>query len=405
MKKKKILEVAAVCLVFLIMAGYMEVTEHTLNGKNQIIRGSPGGPAQEVELKLDAGKLLENYDYKLNVPSVGITEKSARKYLSDAKKEIDHSFFSNGEEAGHVTSSVNMKESYVSGLVKAEWILDNYQAVDVDGNMIEDAVGEEGMLITATAELSSGEYKEEYIFSFMVYPRDLSDEEQLLKDIHSAVLEEGEKKGNQKFTLPEEIKGVKLSWKEKKQHLVWKVLFFEIIIVFLLYLSQKEHRRISLKERKEQMQLDYSEVVNKLLILLGSGMTLKQSWNRISTQYLDKREKKEVSRRHIYEEMVITSHEIADGESDRVAYQKFGERTDISSYQRLVRILIQNLQTGSRGLCKLLGQEAESAMEDRKALAKKLGEEAGTKMLMPLIMMLGIVIAIIIVPAILSFNV
>jgi tight adherence protein C len=34
-----------------------------------------------------------------------------------------------------------------------------------------------------------------------------------------------------------------------------------------------------------------------------------------------------------------------------------------------------------------------------------LGEEAGTKMLLPLMMMLGIVIAIIMIPAMLSFQV
>lgn len=404
MNKKKILEVAVICLAFLVMAGYAEATGHTLNGKNQIIRGSPGGAAQEVELKLDAGKLLEDYDYNLSIPSVGITEKNAKKYFADAKKEIDKGFFSDGEQADHVTLSVNMKESYVGGLVKAEWFLGNYQIVDMDGNMIEDAMPEEGTLVTATAGLSCGGYKEEYAFSFMVYPRALSEEEQLLKDIRTAVQEEGEKKGSRKFTLPDEVKGVKLNWYEKKQYLILKVLFFEIIVVILLVLSDRERKRVSLKERREQMQLDYSEVVNKLLILLGSGMTLKQSWNRISAQYMDKRKKKEVSKRHIYEEMVITAHEISDGESDRLAYQKFGERTDLSSYQRLVRILVQNLQTGSSGLCKLLGQEAESAMEERKALAKKLGEEAGTKMLMPLIMMLGIVIAIIIVPALLSFK-
>ena len=56
------------------------------------------------------------------------------------------------------------------------------------------------------------------------------------------------------------------------------------------------------------------------------------------------------------------------------------------------------------GLCELLEQEAADAMEERKTLARKLGEEAGTKMLMPLILMLGIVIAIIMVPAMLSFN-
>ena len=60
--------------------------------------------------------------------------------------------------------------------------------------------------------------------------------------------------------------------------------------------------------------------------------------------------------------MIITNHEILDGESERLAYQKFGERVDLGEYQRLIRILLQNLQTGSRGLCKLLEQESENAL-------------------------------------------
>jgi hypothetical protein len=63
------------------------------------------------------------------------------------------------------------------------------------------------------------------------------------------------------------------------------------------------------------------------------------------------------------------------------------------------------MHTGSKGLCRLLEQESQNALEERRALARKLGEEAGTKMLLPLMMMLGIVIAIIMVPAMLSFQV
>jgi len=44
-----------------------------------------------------------------------------------------------------------------------------------------------------------------------------------------------------------------------------------------------------------------------------------------------------------------------------------------------------------------------SAFELRKNLAKKLGEEAGTKLLLPLFMMLGVVMVMIVVPAFLSF--
>ena len=199
--------------------------------------------------------------------------------------------------------------------------------------------------------------------------------------------------------------GVTLEWREPKQYLLIKVLFFEIVIMVLLYFVVQERKRTEEKERQDQMRLDYAEFVNKLLILLGSGMSLKQSLNRISARYLDKRQKKQTKKRFLYEELLVTNYEIQDGESERRAYQKFGERTGLSCYHRLVRILIQNLQTGNRGLCELLGQEATVALEERKALAKKLGEEAGTKMLLPLIMMLGIVIAIIMVPAMQSFSI
>ena len=239
----------------------------------------------------------------------------------------------------------------------------------------------------------------------MVVPPELTKEEQLLADIETAMTTEREKEGEAYFQLPQSVDGVSLKWSEPKQHLVVKVLFFEIIIVVLLYFVAQERTRTAEKARQDQMHLDYAEFVNKLLILLGSGMSLKQSLNRISARYVDKREKKQTKERALYEELLRTNYEIQDGESERLAYQKFGERTGLSCYHRLVRILIQNLQTGNRGLCELLGQEAAAALEERKALARKLAEEAGTKMLLPLLMMLGIVIAIIMVPAMQLFAI
>ena len=44
-----------------------------------------------------------------------------------------------------------------------------------------------------------------------------------------------------------------------------------------------------------------------------------------------------------------------------------------------------------------------AAFEQRKNLAKKLGEEAGTKLLLPLFLMLGVVMIMMVVPAFLAF--
>ena len=53
----------------------------------------------------------------------------------------------------------------------------------------------------------------------------------------------------------------------------------------------------------------------------------------------------------------------------------------------------------------LLGREAEEAFDDRKNLARKLGEEAGTKLMIPMFLMLIVVFAIVIVPAFFSIQV
>jgi hypothetical protein len=404
MNKKKVVEVGVVCVLLLVLAGYVEETEHNLNSENQIARGSPGSRSDQVELILDAGDVVKNYDYEVVVPAEGITQTQASEYFTQAKEEVEQTFYSDGDSAECVTASVHMEESYVDGLVRAEWSLDSYHVMDTSGAIVEDALDEDGEMVQATAEMSCGDYREEYVFSFMVYPRELSGEERLLQAVQTAIEEQSAKKGDSYLTLPDEVDGVTLQWREKKQHLVWKVLFFEILVLILLRLAVLERAKTAEKERKEQMLLDYSDVVSKLLILLGSGMTLKQSWNRISAQYLDKRQKKEIAQHYVYEEMLITNHAICDGESEHKAYQKFGERTGLGAYQRLMRILLQNMQTGSRGICQLLEQESQSALEERKALARKLGEEAGTKMLLPLMLMLGIVIAIIMVPAMLSFQ-
>ena len=54
---------------------------------------------------------------------------------------------------------------------------------------------------------------------------------------------------------------------------------------------------------------------------------------------------------------------------------------------------------------KLLELEAIDAFEERKNMAKKYGEEAGTKMLFPMIVMLMVVMGIIMLPAVMAFAV
>ena len=72
-------------------------------------------------------------------------------------------------------------------------------------------------------------------------------------------------------------------------------------------------------------------------------------------------------------------------------------------YKTLSTLLIQNLQKGSRYLADLLEKESVEAWEERKRKARVLGDTAATKLLLPMVLMLLVVMAVIMLPACLSF--
>ena len=73
-------------------------------------------------------------------------------------------------------------------------------------------------------------------------------------------------------------------------------------------------------------------------------------------------------------------------------------------YGKLGTLLSQNLQKGNAGITEALEAESKDAFEDRKADARRAGEEAGTKLLLPMGIMLLVVMMIVILPAFMSFS-
>jgi predicted FMN-binding regulatory protein PaiB len=82
-----------------------------------------------------------------------------------------------------------------------------------------------------------------------------------------------------------------------------------------------------------------------------------------------------------------------------VAFERFGKRCRIPSYNKLSTLVSQNIRKGASNLPILLKEEAREAFEDRKHLARKQGEQAGTKLLGPMMLLLILTMVVILVPA------
>lgn len=85
------------------------------------------------------------------------------------------------------------------------------------------------------------------------------------------------------------------------------------------------------------------------------------------------------------------------------AYENFAKRCGHPKYRTLSALLIQNLKKGNRQLLDILEKESAEAFEERKRYARVQGEAAATKLLIPMVLMLFIVLIILIVPACISF--
>ena len=68
-----------------------------------------------------------------------------------------------------------------------------------------------------------------------------------------------------------------------------------------------------MKLRNNQLLLDYPEIINKFILLINAGMTIKQAWSKIPEDYRQKLNKGEINIRYAYEEMLVTLNELKLG--------------------------------------------------------------------------------------------
>ena len=125
-------------------------------------------------------------------------------------------------------------------------------------------------------------------------------------------------------------------------------------------------------------------------------MNIRSAWEKIAGSVPENNENP------VYEEMRITCREMEGGVAEAEAYARFGRRVRQQCYVRFVTLLAQNVKRGNAALLSLLRQEAFAALNEHAAFVKRAGEESATKLLLPMIMLMGMVMTLIIVPAFMS---
>ncbi len=395
------LSVSAVALLVLWIDNNQQIP-HDKSGAGVLSRNGHGEGERKEELRVVVGELKENIT--ITISEQEYTGRQFEQAVQTTEENLENLVLGENSSLDEVRSRLNLVSEIPDTGIRVSWELDNYEVMNLQGELRPENLTDDGTLVKLKAVLSYGEERAEISFYARVYPPILNRTEKVLKKLNEEIerLDE-ESREEENLRLPSSIDGTPVIWKHGRNFRAAGLMLLGIVLTLFLYVSEQEKKKQEIKLREMQLALDYPQMVSKFTLYLGAGMTVRKAWYRIVGDYESQKEIK--GKRAVYEEMIYTMHEIQGGSPEGECYEKFGERCGLQTYKKFAAILSQNLKKGTKGLTSLLNQEAKQAFEERKSLAKQLGEEAGTKMLIPMFLMLAVVLVIIVVPAFFSIQI
>lgn len=173
-------------------------------------------------------------------------------------------------------------------------------------------------------------------------------------------------------------------------------IFFSLSLLGVLFFLPEYEIFQRIKKRHLEIRLDFPDFLNKLILLVNAGMPVSRAWEKIALNTAkDTALVREINR------VVL---EIKGGKPETQAYEAFARRCRMPEVTRFISVILQNLKKGNAEMVVILRLQANECWGMRKHAAKRLGEEASTKLLFPMMLMFIAILLIVATPAIIALK-
>lgn len=335
------------------------------------------------------------YSFALTVQPRKYRQEKLQKLFDAFREELPGLICGGNESLDCVREDLQLQEEYDDYPFTVTWKSDCMDVISPEGKVYPQ---EQDSTVRLKAGLAYDEYQWETETSVTVKNQsDAIDKSE--KAVLEIMLENAQTSDpeHEAFMLPESIDGKKVSWRQRSLTELQLLLGTLVTIVAVFFFKDRDIHELVEKKKQEEKR-KYPEILQKITLYLEAGLTVRAAVNKIAEDYEQTR-RKGAKEQAAYEELLIAVREIRMGVSEGAAYEKFGKRTGVREYIRLSTFLTQNVKKGSTMLLQQLREEAKEAEEMRMRNARKLCEEASTKLLLPMIMLLLVVMILIMFPA------
>ncbi len=364
-----------------------------LKDDGSIKRGSFGMENQNV--KLTSSRTAENI-FSIDVEPLLPDNEELEKLYKEFIEALEISMLGDNDAAELVTNELVLTD-YIEGYpFFVEWDSSRPDIVSISGYVAQVEEAQE-VVLTANVFFADSEWTHKFYIS--VVPRGLSYEEaEALKLQEALEASEAQSRDRENWTLPSQLDGEAVEWSEVVADNSKTIWAMSILIAAMLFFLSDRDIHAELENRKKKIKQEYPDIVQKFVLYMGAGVNIRGVFGRLAADYeADNNGVGEIN--PVYKEIVYTCRELQAGVSERVAYENFGKRTGVQEYIRMCTLLQQNLKTGNSAILDRLNEEAQKAMLEKLQNSRRLGEEASTKLLIPMVLLLLVIMIMIIIPA------
>ena len=385
--------------ILLFLAAELVDTRSSYVEKGVLYRNPCGKGDAVYELTVEDAEGRE-LKASLTVPEQKMTEDEFRKCIPEMMELLCTEILGENTSLMEVCSDLNLLTELSDYGVTVSWQSQAPEIISRSGVIDQEKVSPTGTEVILEAKLICGNSTEMIEVPVVIYPMEVSWEERFYANLVQVAMEDLEK---DRVTLPTEFEYSPVTYRSSSHSQNLILVLLGMVAAVCLHWKEKSDLQEKKRRREECLMMDYQDLVSGFLILTGAGYPPKMAWKKMTRDLAESGQKLR-SKQVLLKEMQITVNQMETGTPETRAYADFGKRCGVRCYIRFASLLESSVQTGGKNLRNLLEAEMEEAFKQRADMARKKGEEASSRLLLPLFGMLGIVMVMVAAPAFLALG-
>lgn len=323
--------------------------------------------------------------------------------IDNAFEELDayyEAYFDQVLVEGNTSSDLYLDHPFKALNVRIVWTSSHPTMISRSGELNPIYIPEGGQDVTLSARYNINGSYHDYEQMLRIYPRDL-----LFTDVLDIAAKETKDQISDK-SLEEidvitqvgdesnniDVKWYRINGEAKSRETAFVVLLVGLFLIVLVNRVNDSQMNDKIKAKSQSIQMDFPVFADKFILYIYCGIAPEQALVKYLSNVKEDTE--------LTLELKQTLKEIEFyGIDPREAFLSFGKRTRITEILKFSTLIAQMIKKGDDDIQESLQKLVAESWQEKRKLVLEKGTKASTKLLLPMLVLLVLVLMIVLTPA------